>query len=362
VNPETFYPNLFSTFKKLIFLTVAIILLVLFLNLVRAVVLVFLSAFILTITLNPLVTRLEEKKIPRSLGTFLTLAGIVSFVSLVGWLILPILTVEIGRVTRDLPQYLSLVTERVANLLGADLAILEREEITTLIAQQVLPTIQSVVFQIGQFSITLLNLLIFGAVLFSVLIYSLANPRPLIRTYLQIFPTRLRTKAERALVKGSNTTIGWLWASLIVGLVEGFLAATFLLIIGIPGALIWGVVTAFSELIPRVGPLIMTIPPVLIALAIDPVKALWVLIFYLIMQELAGDLLAPYVRSSQTEINPVLIIFFVVGLTYAFGFLGALIATPVAGFVKAYYEEFYLSGREMPDLETRVEKVLKRQI
>lgn len=85
------------------------------------------------------------------------------------------------------------------------------------------------------------------------------------------------------------------------------------------------------------------IPPILVALALDPWMALWVFIFYQIMQAVMANVVAPVSRSSQMKIHPVSLLFAVLAMTALFGFLGAIIATPIAGFIKAYYEEFYLA-------------------
>lgn len=103
----------------------------------------------------------------------------------------------------------------------------------------------------------------------------------------------------------------------------------------------------------------MIIPPVLVTLAIDPVKAVWVLLFYLLMSEIVGDFIAPKVRASQMNISPVFSIFMVLAMGYAFGFLGFLISTPVAGFLKAFWNTFYLEGRRDPGMEKRIDLVLK---
>ena len=89
--------------------------------------------------------------------------------------------------------------------------------------------------------------------------------------------------------------------------------------------------------------------------------AIWVALFYLITNELAGNLVAPVVRGSTMEIHPVVILFYTIAMASAFGLVGALIATPLAAFVKAYYDEFYLARRSPPEhLETSVRTMLDR--
>ena len=71
------------------------------------------------------------------------------------------------------------------------------------------------------------------------------------------------------------------------------------------------------------------------------------LVFYIVMQELVGDLVATYVRSKTMQLHPAMLIIAVLALAAAFGIVGALIATPLVGFIKAYYEEFWLADRRL---------------
>jgi predicted PurR-regulated permease PerM len=100
---------------------------------------------------------------------------------------------------------------------------------------------------------------------------------------------------------------------------------------------------------------------VLVALSINPMTALWVALCYLVMNEATGNLVAPVVRGSAMEIHPVVILFYTIAMASAFGLVGALIATPLAAFVKAYYDEFYLAARSAPShMEASVEMMLER--
>ena len=108
------------------------------------------------------------------------------------------------------------------------------------------------------------------------------------------------------------------------------------------GALVWGALALFSELIPKIGFYIMSIPPVLGALSVSPLTALWELIFFLALNEIIGDFVMPKLRSSTMNIHPVSSIFLLLAMGSAFGLTGALMATPLAAIIKAFYEEFYV--------------------
>jgi putative permease len=129
----------------------------------------------------------------------------------------------------------------------------------------------------------------------------------------------------------------------------------------VPGAWVWGALAFISQMIPKVGFYLMSIPPTLVALSISPLTALWVFIFFIAMDEVLGDFVMPKIRSSCMNLHPVAIIFVLLTMGSAFGFTGILLSTPVAAFLKAYYEEFYLSILNSDDkMEQRIESMIQR--
>jgi predicted PurR-regulated permease PerM len=169
----------------------------------------------------------------------------------------------------------------------------------------------------------------------------LINPRPLLELYLSFFPDSKQEKAATAFANASVMTIGWMWSNVLAGAIRSVIVFAFLFFMNIPGVWIWAGVTFFAELIPRIGFYIMAVPPILIALSIDPITALWVAVFYLVLDEIMGDFVIPHIRASTMKIHPVSLLIMLLAMVTVFGFMGALIATPLTAFIKAYYEAFY---------------------
>jgi predicted PurR-regulated permease PerM len=127
---------------------------------------------------------------------------------------------------------------------------------------------------------------------------------------------------------------------------------------GIPGVWVWAALTLFAEMIPKLGFYIMAIPPTLVALSIHPMTALWVLLFYIAFDEISGDFLMPKIRASTMKLHPVSTLFVMLAMASAFGLIGALIATPLTAFIKAYYETFILAKASKSHLKEEVDVVL----
>ena len=153
--------------------------------------------------------------------------------------------------------------------------------------------------------------------------------------------------------------VGWMKSNLIGGAIQSVLVYAFLTIVNVPGALVWAALAFFSELIPKLGFYIMAIPPTLVALSISPLTALWCLLFFLLLNEMVSDFLMPKLRSSTMNIHPVSSLVMLLAMGAAFGLTGALLATPMAAIVKAYYEEFYLKNLpEDDEMDNRIDEII----
>lgn len=109
------------------------------------------------------------------------------------------------------------------------------------------------------------------------------------------------------------------------------------LILGTPQALFLGVLAGLLEVIPSLGPILATIPAVILALMFGsghiPVEnwafALIVIAFYVLVQAIENQLLVPYILGDAVDLPPLIVIIGVVIGGSAFGLLGVFLATPV---------------------------------
>jgi putative permease len=155
--------------------------------------------------------------------------------------------------------------------------------------------------------------------------------------------------------------VAWVAANAILGAIKAVSAFLFLTWMGVPGALLWSVLTFFSALVPQVGFYVMSIPPVLMAFTVDATTALWTALFFWALSTLLGNFVAPRIQGERMKLHPAYILGATVAFGYAFGVLGVLIAAPVAGFAWAFFDAFYLERR--PPVEPgdpRVDAILER--
>ena len=113
---------------------------------------------------------------------------------------------------------------------------------------------------------------------------------------------------------------------LVVGLMTGF----GLWLLGVQSWLVLGILAGFFEFIPFAGPILSMIPAVLLALAISPDMAFYVLLLYLAVQQFEGNVLSPMIQQYAVDLPGVVLLFSLIGFGILFGTLGVILAAPLA--------------------------------
>jgi predicted PurR-regulated permease PerM len=107
-------------------------------------------------------------------------------------------------------------------------------------------------------------------------------------------------------------------------------------------ALTLALFTALMTFIPNFGAIVSLIPPIMLALMDSPQKALYVLLFYLLLQVVEGNLVTPMIQRSAVQLPPALLITGQLLLAVLFGFWGLLLAAPIVAVTVVLVKELYL--------------------
>jgi predicted PurR-regulated permease PerM len=113
-------------------------------------------------------------------------------------------------------------------------------------------------------------------------------------------------------------------------------------LVGIPFALLLGLLSGLLAFIPVIGPLVSVIPPILLALADEPIKALWVVLVYLVIQSVESHVLHPLVMSRAVSLHPAVIVFVLLIMGTLFGFIGVLLASPLVAALNVLVRELWI--------------------
>jgi len=200
-----------------------------------------------------------------------------------------------------------------------------------------------------------LTLTILGNALFVMFIglFVAFDPHLYRRGVVSLIPVDGRDRAQEvidAIVQGLRD---WLLGRIISMVVIGVVISSGLGLLNIPLALVLGVIAALLEFVPVLGPLVASVPGILIALTESPLQAIYVILFYLVVQQLEGNVLTPIVQQQVVSLPPALGLFTVLAMGLVFGMVGVLVATPLTVvvfiMVRMLYLEDALEASDEPD-------------
>ncbi|WP_343762217.1 AI-2E family transporter [Clostridium oceanicum] len=134
----------------------------------------------------------------------------------------------------------------------------------------------------------------------------------------------------------SNYIVGKFIDSLIIGLI----CLVGLNIMNIPYAALIAFIVGVTNMIPYFGPFIGMIPAVIITIFYSYIKAIWVLIFIIILQQFDGLFLGPKILGNQVGLGPIWIILAITIGGGTFGILGMFLAVPIGAIVKIYLDKY----------------------
>lgn len=185
---------------------------------------------------------------------------------------------------------------------------------------------------------------------------------PRIQTYVHsLFPPSYRSELADLLRRIGRVWQAFLRGQLILSIVVGAATYLALILVGMPGALIFAILAGLLEVVPNLGPILAMIPAVIVALiqgsdvlSINNLgfAAITVGIYFLI-QQLENNILVPRIIGDSVNLHPIIVICAVaVGLTTA-GILGALMAPPVAASFRVLGSYVHAKLLDYPPFEGR---------
>jgi predicted PurR-regulated permease PerM len=146
---------------------------------------------------------------------------------------------------------------------------------------------------------------------------------------IKLIPKGQRALVSEAMDESEAALRLWLKGQLIAMIAVGTVTGTAMWLLGLPSALVLGLIAGILEFVPFIGPIIAAVPAILLGLAISPDLALWVLLVYFVVQQLEGYVLTPLVQQYAVDLPSAVLLFSLVGMGMLFGALGVLLAAPL---------------------------------
>jgi putative permease len=332
--------------RQTLFLLVGLYLLVQFAGAITSVLLLFGCVFFIAAALNPAVAWLERRHVPRAVSAAALGLLILGGAAAALWWGAPPLLDQMRNLRAQFPDLWDRLQSRISTTFGALPDTGAQSSLSSELFQRLTPLVTHLAEFLGRYAFSALAALCWVMLLMVLAIYSLASPQPLIAGLLGSLPRRHRARAERILGMILARLKAWALGSLLLGVIVAAMTAGGLYVLGMPFVLLFALIAGIGELLPNLGPILSAIPPLLVALADDPMKAVWVGVLFIAVQQIENHLIVPLVMSRAVDLHPLSVVFAVLSMGALFGLLGAIIAVPTTIIVKTLFQEIYLSQRD----------------
>jgi predicted PurR-regulated permease PerM len=158
---------------------------------------------------------------------------------------------------------------------------------------------------------------------------------------LKLVPPAQRERVRRVSSDAARAVSGYMLGNFLISIIAGVSTYIVLKITGVPYAEVLALWVAFADLIPMVGATLGAIPTIGLAFVHSTVAGVVALIFYVVYQQFENHVLQVTIMSRTVDVNPLTVLLSVLAGVELFGFLGALLAIPVAGVLQVVLRDIY---------------------
>lgn len=332
--------------SSLLFILITTALLVLLWQ-IRFLVVITLTAVVVAASMAPIVDVLEGVRLPRWLATLMAYTGLIATVVGLILIIGPAVLQQIQQLIRQLPTFVDVLRAGVeywALRLGNTPPELIRQFFDLQsVSRWVIGSTQQVVLRSygitrgivgGVFSL-ILTLLISG--------YMVADSRTLLQSIVRLFPQPWDVRLAAQAVPIGYRMGGYIRGRLLVSSILGLATTLGLSFLGLGEfAIGLGAIAGVTNLIPFVGPILGSIPALVVALSQGGWLVVWVLLLFVIIQNIETYVLDPLLVGSSVGVHPLYQLLAVLGGVQVLGILGALIVPPWFAGISVLVENLYL--------------------
>ena len=181
-----------------------------------------------------------------------------------------------------------------------------------------------------------------GLVTVIVLAYLIVLEGPmLVDATVALFAPATGERMRRVGADCAKSVTGYISGNLLISLICGALTYVVLLILGVPFAGLIGLFVGIADLLPLVGATIGGAVAVLAGFLHSTTAGIWVLVFFVVYQQLENHLLQPLIFARTVQLNPLTVIVAILIAAELMGMLGALLAIPVASMIQVILRDIW---------------------
>jgi len=307
---------------------------------VREILIWFIFALTISVLFNPAVNFLQNRKIPRGLAVVLIYVIVFGLLSLLIYLVVPLLISEIQVFLESFPQYF----EKISPLLrGFGFQAFENLESFLKALGSSLEGMAENIFSV--------LFTIFGGVfttLFVIItaIFLSLEEKAVERGLILLFPKNYETQVMNVWQKCQKKVSGWFGARILACLFVGFASYIAFLIFNVKYPFTLALFAGVFNFIPYIGPLLTGVVLFLLIFPTEVFKGILVLITFTLIQQVENSILSPILMKKFVGLPPALVLVSLVVGGQLWGFLGAILAVPLFGILFEFLKEFLQKRRD----------------
>ena len=305
-------------------------------------------AIILSLPLSNAAAFAQRRGFSRALGALLALIAGFAVIGALAFAVIPAFVGQATQFAQRLPVILASADRYLHGIIGHKTRSLSAQ-LSTFVNGYVHHPVR-LVGPVEEIGLTALGIVIALVVIVVAAFLIACNPALLVNGFLRVLPERSQPVARDVLERVRVAWLGWMRAVGLDMLVLGGLLYLGMLIIGLNFAIGFAVFSAFMTIIPNYGSVISAIPPILAGLAVSPGKALLVLIVYLIVNQIEGNLILPLIMSRTVEMHPAVVTIGLLVMAALFGLIGVLIAIPLLSLFMILVQALWIEPQEAASL------------
>ncbi|MCA1553806.1 MAG: AI-2E family transporter, partial [Chloroflexi bacterium] len=299
----------------------------------RYLVLLFFSAILFGSTVRPVVTFLEKWRVRRTFAILLIyLVTFVLVTAAVVSLLPTIVTrfVELsnsqGQILQTAVNLLKQISAIAAAQANITVTVPSDAELNSAI-EQVRKQVEDQVLGSWSFSVQLLTDLL---LVFTMAFYWLTERDRIQALMMRLVPLGQRERVESIFNDIESALGAYVRGQGLMILTVGAMVLLGLSLLGVPYALLLAALAGIAEAIPIVGPILGAVPGLLVTAITAPERVVFVLLMYVIIQQIESAVLVPKIMERQVGLSPLLVILALAAGNLLAGLTGALIAVPIA--------------------------------
>jgi predicted PurR-regulated permease PerM len=160
-------------------------------------------------------------------------------------------------------------------------------------------------------------------------VYLAADPTLYRRGAIKLLPPSQHGRILDAMDVTGNALRLWFGGQLVTMTLVGVVSALAYWWIGLPSPLALGLIAGVTNFVPYLGPILGAIPALVFALATDLTTALWTLGAVVVIQQLEGNVITPFIQQRAVSLPPAVVLFAIVVFGLVFGLPGVFLAVPL---------------------------------